>query len=84
MVQKMPAKLGRVALVIEMDVDREARHQWVRLTTSIPGREGTFSRVWELPDGTFTDRQAEDVTAWIAKSIIDASQVLGGVQTTLP
>lgn len=81
--QKIPAKLSRVALVLELDIDIQRPAQWVRFTTSIPGRLGTFSRVWELSEGHLNSEKFDDLSAWLQKSLLDAVEMIGGIQDTL-
>lgn len=81
---EMPRKLGRVCLVLELEVPRSGPIQWVRLTSSIPGRDSALTRVWSVSNGVIPLRTAEDLSCWIDKTFWDALELLGGAQTELP
>lgn len=79
----MPKALGRVIGVLELEIDRLVPPQWVRVVTSIPGREGAFSRVWSLHNGRLEGPEYLDMVTWIDVTVLNAVEVVGGVQLTL-
>lgn len=82
--QKMPVAAGRVAMVVELEIDKNRPAAWARTTVSLPGREGTSSRVWELHHGQPDHLQAEDITVMVARALMDAMALaVGGVQMAL-
>jgi hypothetical protein len=76
----MPRKLGRVRLVLEVDAPDKAPWDWVRITQSIPGREGTFTQVWTLKDRKLTDPVWRDLQAFLEGALLAALETVGGVQ----
>lgn len=82
---RAPRALGRSALVMEVDVDRSAPAQWVRITVSRPGTDGTLSRTWEAPGGVLSESVATDLTFWWCQFLLEALTLgLGGVQLQFP
>ena len=80
-----PPRLGRSIIVLELELDRQFPPKWVRVTTSIPGREGQFARVWPLEDGTLAQRTYEDLTAAVQDQLVLGITLGGhGVQQELP
>lgn len=78
-------RLTRTALVLEVllpSADRE--RDFVQITTSMPGREGTMTRTWYMPHGMLDAQQWLDITGWINLTIDQLLTVLGGAQGTLP
>lgn len=78
-----PMRTSRLIGVWELDKGLSATDGWVRLTVSVPGREGTFTKVWPAVDGRLTESQLEDFTAFVAQSITDAALYSTGVQQEL-
>lgn len=81
--KKVPEGLGRVVGVLELEIDLMAPPKWVRVVTSIPGREGAFSREWSLHNGRLEDPEYRDMVTWIDSTVLNAVEALGGVQLTL-
>lgn len=80
----MPRKLGRVALVLEVEKSIAVPTEWVRLTCSIPGRPGAVSRVWTTPGGCMGDADWQDLVGAIETTLADLLSLLGGAQLQLP
>lgn len=78
-----PRRTGRVALVLELEVPQSGPTEWIRLTSSLPGREGTFSRVWPVGDNPLSAGQWDDVQASVLSQLSTALQLLGGLQERL-
>lgn len=57
----------------------------VVVTVSIPGREGTLSRVWSGRDGChrLSVPQMEDIKAWVAQTVENHVLARSGVQGLL-
>lgn len=83
--QKSPKKLTRVCLVIEVLVP-PAGHplDFVQLLASIPGRDGPMTRTWQVPGHTVTPDLFADLATWLDTTLIQAVELLGGVQGTIP
>lgn len=81
---KTPVNSRRVILCLEVQVGRHGGPGIVEVVASIPGREGTSTRQWAL-DGHWLDyRTADDLVAWLSKSLLDAVTLQGsGVQQGL-
>jgi hypothetical protein len=69
------------ALVVELQ--REMSSGAVRMTLSLPGRDGTSSRTWEpLAAGMLTTAQFEDVCTAVG-NVVDEWLLLSGAQAQL-
>jgi hypothetical protein len=80
-VEQPPRELGRALLVLEVDRDRKPASEWVRVTCSRPGTEGTFTRVWPSTVAGMAGPEFDDMAAWIAQTVINALTHMGsGVQ----
>lgn len=74
---------ARVALVIELEVPKDGAVEWVRLVTSIPGREGTLSGVIYCgPEGLTADGWLE-LQAQVLSKLSTTLELLGGAQLRL-
>lgn len=80
----IPRKTGRVRLVLECETSLAAPIEWVRLTCSIPGREGTASRVWTTPQGRLDAQAWDDLQAAVLQWMSQLLETLGGAQEKLP
>lgn len=79
MPQQYVKKLTRVALVIEVLVPPGGSElSWVQVVESIPGREGTITRTWDLPERRLTDDVWLDMHTWLTGSVNQCLDVLGG------
>lgn len=79
MPQRDVKRLTRVALVLEVLVPPAgADLTFVQVVESIPGREGTITRTWDLPEKRLTDASWLDMQAWLIGSINTCLEVLGG------
>lgn len=78
-----PVHSGRVALVVELEIEAKSPPSWARLLTSIPGRESTFSRVIPLPTGRLENDVYVDLCTHIEQHILTALECVGGVQMSL-
>lgn len=81
---RMPRGLGQVRLVIELETPRTGAQEWVRLTTSIPGRDGTLARVWTTVDGRMSDGTWQDIEASVMGQLLAVLEALGGAQLEFP
>lgn len=67
----------RVGIVIEVTLDKGETPEWVGIVMSIPGREGTSRKVWNLVNGHFHPRDWDDfeafafgaISSWMAGTI---------------
>jgi hypothetical protein len=66
-----------LALAIEQYSDNKGWHWTVDVER--PGREGAFSRTWDAKGSLPADR-AEDLIAWVAKTVTNSLIVWGGIQ----
>jgi hypothetical protein len=80
----MVARTSRVLFVQEVELELADRPTWLRVTTSIPGREGTLNKVWSMPSGTLSDDEYRDLLNWMAQQTLMALQTVGGIQMTFP
>jgi hypothetical protein len=80
--EKAPQRLGRVVLVLELDVDKDTPPTWTRVSLSLPGRPGSATMVWPLEKGALTAGTFEDLGAWVLNKITQGLDTLGGVQNT--
>lgn len=82
--RKYPINTGRISLVIELELPRNLDERWLRLLVSIPGREGTLTRVWQHEGPQPSSSTVADIVDTIALSLIGAITVThGGVQNAL-
>lgn len=81
--QKAPRVEGRVLCVIELERDKAAPPLWIRTTVSLPGRDGTMTKVWDLPAGHMRHGDWEDCMAWVLKTLDGAVACAIGVQGVL-
>lgn len=81
--EKVPKGLARVVACLELEIDIMVPPKWVRVVTSIPGREGAFSREWSLHHGRLDAPEYLDMVSWIDVTVLNAVEALGGVQLTL-
>lgn len=79
-----PTLEGRVLLSAEVVVPVTGPCKRVGLVLSIPGREGTFERVWEVPSGVVDVAVYNDLCLGLEKAVVNALMLVGGVQETLP
>lgn len=79
-----PIHSGRVAVVIELEIPRDGAGNWLRLVTSIPGREGTLTHVWEPQAGRLAQSDWEDMQARVCGHLATAIEFTGGIQLGLP
>lgn len=82
--QVPPVKIGRQLLVIELDCERKVPPGWVRSTVTIPGREGTFTRVWASRSGAMDAESFLDMETSLHDLILTAFEAVGGIQGVLP
>lgn len=84
MASDRPIKHGRVALVLEAEVDVHTPPEWVRIIVSQPGREGTTSKVWMLNRGQFEPSVWDDFEAYVFSLLSAFGLGVIGVQGVLP
>lgn len=75
---------SRVVLVQEVEISTAVPPEFVRVTVSIPGRDGTVSIVKDLSAGSIGSRDYEDLIAGIMKRIDQALCLAVGVQGVFP
>lgn len=77
--------MGRsaIVLVLELEQSLERHSGSYSVLVSRPGRDGTFSRTWSNPSGRLGASQAQDLTAWVAKTVENALVAFGGIQEGL-
>lgn len=78
------AQTASVFCVIEMEQDRHPDRQSLAVVISIPGREGTFRKVWKASNGRIGVSEATDLVNWIAVAANNALLAWTGVQGELP
>lgn len=78
MPRQAPQATGRVLGVFELEIDRNLPPAWVRLVTSVPGRDGTFARTYELVAGQLTQSGYEDLTATLLRDVLQSFTARGG------
>lgn len=78
-----PLRLSKVMVVCELDRDVNDPPAWWRVTVSMPGREGTFTRTWTTVAGRLDQPGYEDLTAWFLSTFDSAIIASGGVQGSL-
>lgn len=75
---------GKAIAVWEMEIPARGRVEWVRLTASYAGRDGTLTKTWKVLGGHLDATQIDDMQLVIAQVIADAALfALGGIQTVL-
>ena len=67
--QEPPRKTGSVKGVIEVISGEVARSHYVQVMTSVPGREGTFTKTWELEGNRLSENDARDLVAWVMREV---------------
>lgn len=80
----MVEKKAHTVAVFELEVDASDPCQWVRVVTSLPGREGTLNRTWAVKRGLLDGPQVQDLGAAVAAWVIDGVVMSLGVQQGLP
>jgi hypothetical protein len=78
-----PQRTSRVLCVLEVEVPLVHPWDWVKVTTSIPGRESALHKVWDTSTGRLTDSNYIDLCNWIDAALLDAFQTIGGIQREL-
>jgi hypothetical protein len=79
-----PTPVDRTVFVAEIEVDRMNPPKWIDVVLSIAGRESTFRRRWTLDQGVLSIHAANDLTAWLTGSSMDALIAMVGIQEVLP
>lgn len=79
----MPRRTGRVALVLELEIPLDGPMNFVRLTSSIPGREGTMSRVWATVDNRYGAQTWNDIQSAVLSQLSTCLELCGGIQLGL-
>jgi hypothetical protein len=78
---KTPVRSARPVLCLEVEVGPFGGAARIRVTASIPGREGTSTREWAVRNGWVDARHVDDVVLWLTRSLQDALIASGsGVQ----
>lgn len=82
--KQSPRKLTRVVCVVELLAPPSGQPlDFVQVVVSIPGREGTFTRTWTLPDHKLTEPVWRDVVTMVERELLVPLEVLGGSQIVL-
>jgi hypothetical protein len=79
-----PQASGRVILVFELERSVKDPPEWIRAVLSIPGREGTVTRVLGTVDGVLTTDAAVDFVCQVGKMVDEALAFHVGIQAVLP
>jgi len=73
-----PVVAGRLAMCLELELDIQLPVKWVRVTSSIRGRESALSKVWSLPPGGLNAQLSVDICTWIEEQFLTAITLQGG------
>lgn len=78
-----PAAVSRSVAVFEVVRTRRTGSDYIEVLVSLPGRDGTFRRSWQLRSGCPDDEQAVDISMWVANQVTTAIIASTGIQAIL-
>lgn len=83
---KQPSHVTRqskLLFVFEVERDIAIPPKWLRVCISIPGREGTLSRVFTTDSDRVTTSDIQNLILWIDETVVNGLMSTEGIQGQL-